>query len=148
MNHNDILKNRAERMKAFQAAAGGGKSGVVPAGMAAFLLAVSASRIKALVMSGRLETIAQGGQRWILFSSLCKYAEAGEQHQGDVSNLVMSKPVMSKPVVPKPVVPKPVMPKPVVPKPVIAKAGITRKVTSKRGMSKPGTIGKGVPVIN
>lgn len=31
MNHNDILKNRAERMKAFQAAAGGGKSGVVPA---------------------------------------------------------------------------------------------------------------------
>lgn len=138
MNHNDILKNRAERMKAFQAAAGGGKSGVVPAGMAAFLLAVSASRIKALVMSGRLETIAQGGQRWILFSSLCKYAEAGEQHQGDVSNLVMSKPVMSKPVVPKPVVPKP----------VIAKAGITRKVTSKRGMSKPGTIGKGVPVIN
>jgi len=106
--------------------------------MAAFLLAVSASRIKALVMSGRLETIAQGGQRWILFSSLCKYAEAGEQHQGDVSNLVMSKPVMSKPV----------MPKPVVPKPVIAKAGITRKVTSKRGMSKPGTIGKGVPVIN
>jgi len=138
MNHNDILKNRAERMKAFQAAAGGGKSGVVPAGMAAFLLAVSASRIKALVMSGRLETIAQGGQRWILFSSLCKYAEAGEQHQGDVSNLVMSKPVMSKPV----------MPKPVVPKPVIAKAGITRKVTSKRGMSKPGTIGKGVPVIN
>jgi hypothetical protein len=79
MKPDDILRVRAERIKSFRVAAGGAKSGVVPAGMAAFLLAVSPSRVKTLVTTGRLETISQGGQRWILFSSLCKYAQAGEQ---------------------------------------------------------------------
>ena len=79
MKPDDILRVRAERIKSFRVAAGGAKSGVVPADMAAFLLAVSPSRVKTLVTTGRLETISQGGQRWILFSSLCKYAQAGEQ---------------------------------------------------------------------
>lgn len=80
-------------MKAFREASGGGKSGVVPAGMAAFLLAVSRSRIKALVLSGRLGTIAQGGQRWILFSSLCKYAQDA---QANSARPGMAKAAMSR----------------------------------------------------
>jgi hypothetical protein len=95
MNHTEVLKIRAERIKAFREASGGGKSGVVPAGMAGFLLVVSRSRIKTLVASGRLETIAQGGQRWILFSSICKYAQDG---QAAVSKSGMSKAAMTRPV--------------------------------------------------
>jgi hypothetical protein len=95
MNHDEILKLRAERIKSFRAASGGGTSGVVPAGMAGFLLAVSPSRIKTLVAGGRLETIAQGGQRWILFSSLCQYAQDGERHRRP-SKSVASKLSVSK----------------------------------------------------
>ncbi len=105
MNHNEILKLRAERIKAFRAASGGGTSGVVPAGMAGFLLAVSRSRIKALITNGRLETMAQGGQRWILFASICKYADEnqslGEMSRPVVSKMDMSKTAMAAPVVAK-----------------------------------------------
>jgi hypothetical protein len=90
MNHDEVLRVRAERIKSFRAACGGGKSGVVPLGMAAYLLAVSVSRIKALVMNGRLETIAQGGQRWLLVSSICKYAQTGQRRQQGMSRLVVS----------------------------------------------------------
>jgi hypothetical protein len=130
MDHDEILRVRAERIKAFQGAAGGGTAGVVPPGMAAFLLAVSASRIRALLLNGRLETIAQGGQRWILFDSICKYAEAGDEHKPTAR--VISNPMATKS--PKSVAPKSAMSKSGVPK-----SGMSKLSTPKSGMSKLGT---------
>jgi uncharacterized low-complexity protein len=116
MNHDEILKVRAERIKSFRAASGGGTSGVVPVGMAAFLLAISRSRTKTLLASGRLETIAQGGQRWVLLASVCSFAE--ESLRAAVSKSDTSKSDTSK-------------------------VGTSKVGTSKVGMSKAGTSKRG-----
>jgi hypothetical protein len=129
MNHDEILKVRAERIKTFRQATGGGTSGVVPAGMASFLLAVSPSRIKALVMSGRFGTISQAGQRWILFASVCKYAEENSS-QSKVSSSVVSTSDMSKPGVTKTKMSTP----------AVSKTAVSKKGVSQSAASKVGTI--------
>jgi len=135
MNLDEVLKLRAARIHSFLKASGGGKSGVVPSGMAGFLLAVSASRIKALVAAGRLETIAQGGQRWILFLSVWEYAEAGEGQKPAVS-----KPDMTKLGMAGAGMTKSAMSKTGVSKPVISKSGMSKSGAAKKDMSKVGTI--------
>jgi len=100
--------------------------------MAAFLLAVSPSRIKTLVANGRLATIAQAGQRWILFSSVRKYAEAGERLK-----VVTSKPDASKADMAKPGASKLYVSKPVVSKPVVSKLAASKPAAFKSVVPKP-----------
>lgn len=67
------LTNRVERIRLFRLVVSDSPFGLVPVGLAAWLLDVSSSRVRFLISSGRLETKTLAGQRFVVFRSLEDY---------------------------------------------------------------------------